>query len=440
VSVTVENLGPCKKLIRFDVEAAAVDAAFADIGKEYQKQVSLPGFRAGKAPKDMVLKRYEKEIQDEAKRKLMGDTYRAAIKEHKLAVVGYPDIEEIQFAKGQPMQFAATIETAPEFELPNYRGLEAKREKRGVTEEDIDKALKLLADRVTDFKKVDRVAAEGDIVVVNYTGTSEGKPLTEIAPTAKGLTEQQAFWVEIKPESFIPGFAMQLVGAKSGDKRTVNLDLPADFVTPQLAGKKVTYEVEVTEVKEKIVPTIDDAFAKTYGAESIQALREGVRRDLQNELNTKQTRNIRNQVVNALLGQVNTELPESVVAEETRNVVYQIVQENQQRGISEDVLNSQKEQIYEASKQTAAGRVKANFVFQKIAEKEGIRVTPEEVNARIYAMAQQYQMPPDKFAKELEKANRVQELWGQVLNEKVIDLLQSNAKIEDVEPQPEQNA
>src|ERR1041384_920991 len=119
--------------MRFDVEATAVDAAFADIGKEYQKQASLPGFRAGKAPKDMVLKRYEKEIQDEAKRKLMGDTYRAAIKEHKLAVVGYPDIEEIQFAKGQPMQFAATIETAPEFELPNYRGLEAKREKRGVT-------------------------------------------------------------------------------------------------------------------------------------------------------------------------------------------------------------------------------------------------------------------------------------------------------------------
>jgi len=276
--------------------------------------------------------------------------------------------------------------------------------------------------------------------VVNYTGVSEGKPLTEIAPTAKGLTEQKGFWVEIKPESFIPGFAMQLVGANVGDKRTVNLDLPADFVTPQLAGKKVTYEVEITEVKEKIVPALDDAFAKTYGAESVQALREGVRRDLQNELNTKQTRNIRNQVVNALLGQVNTELPESVVAEETRNVVYQIVQENQQRGISEEVLSTQKEQIYEASKQTAAGRVKANFVFQKIAEKEGIRVTPEEVNARIYAMAQQYQMPPDKFAKELEKANRVQELWGQVLNEKVIDLLQQNAKIEDVEPQPEANA
>lgn len=256
MSVTVENLGPCKKMLRFEIDAPAVDAAFVDAAKEYQKHAALPGFRPGKAPKDMVLKRFEKEIEDEAKRKLMGDTYRSALKEHKLEVIGYPDIEEIQFGRGQAMQFAATVETAPEFELPNYRGLVAQREKRGVTEEDIDSALKLLADRVSNFNKVEREAKEGDVIVVNYTGASEGKPLTEIAPTAKGLTEQKGFWVEAKPDSFIPGFAMQLLGAKAGDKRTVNVDFPADFVTPQLAGKKATYEVEVVEVKEKSVSTL----------------------------------------------------------------------------------------------------------------------------------------------------------------------------------------
>lgn len=434
MSVTIENLGPCKKLLRFDIEAPAVDAAFADVAKEYQKQAALPGFRAGKAPKDMVLKRFEKEIEDETKRKLMGDSYRAALKEHKLEVIGYPDIEEIQFGKGQPLQFAATIETSPDFELPNYRGLVAQREKRSVTEEDIDRALDLLAERGTNFNTVEREAKEGDVAVVNYTGSSEGQPLTEIAPAAKGLTEQKAFWVEVKPDSFIPGFAMQLVGAKAGDKRTVSLDLPADFVTPQLAGKKVTYDVEVTEVKEKIVPALDDAFAKTYGAESIGTLRDGVRRDLQNELNTKQSRNIRSQLVKGLLDQVNVELPETLVAQETRNVVYQIVQENQQRGVSEETLNAQKDQIYAASNNTAKERVKASFVFQKIASKEGIRVADEELNARIYALSQQYQMAPDKFAKELEKRNGVQEIWSQILNEKVIDFLQQNARIEDVEP------
>jgi trigger factor len=434
VNVTVENLGPCKKLLRFDIDATAVDTAFDAVAKDYQKQAALPGFRPGKAPKDMVLKRYEKEIEDEAKRKLMGDTYRNAIKEHKLEVVGYPDVEEIQFGKGQAMQFAATIETAPEFELPEYRGLQAKREKRAVTEEDIDKALKLLADRVSNFNTVEREVKEGDFVVVNYTGSSEGKPLTEVAPAAKGLTEQKGFWIEVKPDSFIPGFALQLAGAKAGEKRTVNVDFPADFVTPELAGKKGSYDVEVVEVKEKAVPALDDAFAKSYGAESVSALREGVRRDLQNELNTKQTRNVRGQVVKNLLDQVSVELPETLVAQETRNVVYQIVQENQQRGVSKETIDAQKDQIYQASNNTARERVKASFVFQKIAAKEGIRVQPEEVNARIYALSQQYQMTPDKFAKELEKRDGISEIWSQLLNEKVIDFLQQTAKIEDVEP------
>ncbi len=433
MNVTVENLGPCKKLLRFDIDTAAVNTAFDEVAKDYQKQASLPGFRPGKAPKDMVLKRYEKEIEGEAKRKLMGDNYRNAIKEHKLEVVGYPDVEEIQFSQGQPMQFAATIETAPSFELPEYRALPAKREKRGVTEEDIDKALKLLADRVSNFNNIEREVKEGDFIVVNYTGTSEGKPLAEIAPAAKGLTEQKGFWVEVKPDSFIPGFASQLIGAKAGDKRTVHVDFPADFVTPELAGKKGIYEVEIVEVKEKVVPALDEGFAKSYGAESVDALREGVRRDLQNELNTKQTRSVRGQVVKNLLDQMNIELPETLVTQETRNVVYQIVQENQQRGVSKEAIDSQKDQIYQASNNTARERVKASFVFQKIASKEGIRVQPEEVNARIYALSQQYQMTPDKFAKELEKRDGVSEIWSQLLNEKVIDFLQQTAKIEDVE-------
>ena len=424
-------------MLRFDIEASAVDAAFANIAKDFSKQASLPGFRPGKAPREMVLKRYEKEIEEEAKKKLMGDCYRDAIKEHKIEVVGYPDVEEIQFGKGQALQFAATIETAPEFEVPEYRQLAAQREKRGVTEEDITKAINLLADRVSNFNTVEREVKDGDYVVVNYTGSSEGQPLAEIAPAAKGLTEQKGFWVEVKADSFIPGFALQLVGAKAGDKRTVNVDFPAEFVTPELQGKKGTYEVEVVEVKEKVVPAIDDAFAKTYGAESVQALHEGVRRDLQNELNTKQSRSVRGQVVKNLLDQVQVELPETLVAQETRNVVYQIVQENQQRGVSKEMIDQQKDQIYAASNNTARERVKAQFVFQKIAAKEGIRVAPEEVQARIYVLAKQYEMAPDKFAKELEKRDGLQEIWQQLLHEKVIDFLQQNAKIEEVEARAE---
>jgi trigger factor len=319
--------------------------------------------------------------------------------------------------------------------------LPANREDASVTEEDLQKALSALQNQQGKFDKVDRAVKQGDYVVVNYTGSSEGKPLTELAPTARGLTEQKGFWVEVKPDSFIPGFASQLEGANAGDKRTVNVDFPQDFVTPQLAGKKATYEVEVVEVKERILPPIDDAFAKSFGAENLEKLREGVRSDLQNELNSRQKRDIRNQVVKELLGKVTFDLPETQVQQETRNVVYEIVSENQKRGIPKEVIDQQKEEIFNASSGTAKERVKAAYIFQKIAEKEGIRVAPEELNTRIMALAQAYQMTPQKFVQEMEKRDGLSEIHQQMLHEKVVDYLQEHAKITDVPKQSkEQNA
>jgi trigger factor len=432
VNVTVEDLAPCKKLVRFEVEAKAVDDAFETMAKDFIKEANLPGFRPGKAPKDMVLKKYEKEITEEVKKKLIGDTFRQGVKEKKIEVVGVPDLEEIQFGRGQTLQFAATVETAPDFEVPDYRGLPAKREIASVTEEDLQRALTALQGQQGKFEKVDRPVKQGDYVVVSYTGTSEGKPLTLIAPTARGLTEQKNFWVEVKPDSFIPGFATQLEGAQAGDKRTVNIDFPADFVTPELAGKKATYDVDVIEVKERILPAVDDAFAKAYGAENLDKLREGVRSDLQNELNLRQKRSIRGQLVKELLGKMNFDLPETQVQQETRNVVYEIVSENQKRGIPKELIDKQKDEIFNASTNTAKERVKAAYVFQKIAEKEGIRVSREELQGRISVLAQTYQMTPQKFMQELEKRDGVTEIYQQMVHEKVVDYLQEHAKIEDV--------
>ena len=434
MNVTVENLAPCKKLVRIDLDAAAVDAAFAEMEKSFTRDASLPGFRPGKAPRHLVLKKYETDINDEVKRKLIPDAYKKAIKENSLNVVGYPDIEEIQFGRTQALQFAATVETAPEFQLPEYRGLPVKRETGSVTEADVERAIGMLRDRQANFQKLDRAAQDGDFVVVNYTGTCDGKPVTETAPTARGLTEQKAFWIELKKDSFIPGFSEQLTGAKAGETRTVNVDFPADFVTKELAGKQGVFAVEVVEVKERTLPVIDDAFAKTYGAEDLAKLREGVRADLQNELNSKQTRDIRNQVAKALFDQVTCELPESLLQQETRNIVYQIVQENQQRGITKEAIDQQKDQIYGAASLGAKERVKASFILQRVAEKEGIKVSREEINQRIYVLSQNYQMTPDKFVKELEKRDGVSEIYSQLVNEKVIDFLQQHSKIEDVAP------
>lgn len=432
MNVTVENLAPCKKLVRFEVEAKAVDDAFGSVTKDFVKHAKMPGFRPGKAPEAMVTRQYAKDIEEEVKRKLIGDAYRQGIKDHKFNVVGYPDIEEIQFNRGQALQFAATIEINPEFELPEYRGLPAKRETAAVSDEDVSKAIDALRGQAADFKKVEREVKEGDYVVVNYTGASEGKPLTEIAPTARGLTEQKGFWVEVKPDSFIPGFAQQLIGAKAGEKRTVNVDFAPDFVTPQLAGKKGVYEVEVVEVKEKSLPELDDAFAKTYGADDLEKLRAGVRQDLQNELNSRQKRAIRNQIVKALGDKISFDLPESTLQVETRNVVYEMVSENQRRGVPKELMEQKKDEIYNAAQGIAKERLKISFLFHKISEKEGIRAEQHEMNARIALMAQANKMAPQKFLQELEKRNGVAEVYQQIIHEKVLDFLHEHAKIEDV--------
>ena len=432
MNITVENLAPCKKLLRVEVDAQAVDEAFDAVTKDFQKQASLPGFRPGKAPRAMVLKKYEPDIKDEVKRKLIGDSYRKALDEKKIAVIGYPDIEEIQFGRGQALQFAATIETAPEFQLPEYKGLPAKREAKSVTAADVDRAIELLAKQHVKFETVARELRPGDVAVVNYTGTCDGKPITDTAPTAKGLTGQKNFWVDAAPDSFIPGFADQLIGARAGDKRTVNVDFPADFVTKQLAGKKGVYEVEVVEVKEKSLPPIDDAFAKKYDAENLPKLREGVQRDLENELKYSQAKAVRGQIIRALLAATNFDLPETAVAHETRNVVYDIVRENSQRGVARDLIEKQKDEIYSAAAQSAKERVKLSFLIQRIAEKEGIQVSQDEVLKRVQSLAMAYQIPLEKFLKDLQKRNGVRELYDQVAHEKVLAFLEQNAKIEEV--------
>jgi trigger factor len=420
--------------VRIEIEVEKVNEAFEKVAKDFQREANLPGFRPGKAPREMVTRKYGKEIEEEAKGSLIREGYKQAIDQHKLDIVGSPDVEEIQFAKGQSFMFAVTVETAPEFEMPEYKGIPVRKETAEVTETDVALAIQKLRDPAVSFNKVERPLANGDIAVVNYKGTSDGKPLTDIAPTAKGLTERQNFWVEAGSGSFIPGFADQLIGAAAGEKRAVNVDFPADFVSKDLSGRKAVYEVEIVEVKERSLPPVDDEFARKYGAENLEKLREGVRRDLDNELKHKQRRSVQNQIVTSLLSRATFDLPETAVARETRNVVYDLVQDNSRRGVPRQVLEEQKEKIYSAAAQSAKERVKVSFILQKIAEKESINVSNEEVSARVYSLASMYQIPPEKFVKDLQKRNGLIEIFDQVQAEKVMEFLEKNAAIEEVPP------
>jgi trigger factor len=427
-------LAPCKKLVRVEVDAQKVQEAFEAMTRDFQRKANFPGFRPGKVPREIVARRFEKEIQDEVKQKLISDSFKQACEQKHLEVVAKPDIEEIQFGRGQPLQFAATVETAPEFELPEYKGLPARVEARAVTEADVDRALDVLrAQRVT-YRTVDRAVASGDVAVVDYTGQCEGKRITEIAPTAMGLTEKKGFWVEVGNNSFIQGFSEQLLGAKAGEKRTVTVDFPADFVTPQLAGKRGVYEVDVTEVKEKVLPPLDDELARAYEAQNLDTLRQGVRRDLENELTHKRSTSIRGQLVQALLGRVQFDLPETSVAEETRHRVFDIVNSNQRRGASREQIEQHKDRIFSAAEQGAKERVKLAFLVQKIAEKEEIKVSQEEISRRLAQIAVANQVPVEKLLKDLRERNALIEVYDQVMTDKVMDFLERHAQLVDAAP------
>ncbi len=434
MNVSVENLAPCKKLLRVEVEAQKVDEAFEKVTREFQRKTTMPGFRPGRAPREIVFRKFAVDIRERVRRELLNDSYKKAVDDQKLDVVGPPDIEEIQFNPGQPLQFAATVETAPEFELPEYKGIPVKREARSVTEEDVNRALDVLRERRAKYEVVERPAQTGDFAVVTYTGTCEGRPIAEIAPATKGLTQQKDFWVDTSGQTFIPGFAEQLLGARAGDKRTITVTFPADFSTPQLAGKTATYEVAVSAIRQKVSPPLDDVLAQAYTAPDIEKLRAGVRRDLENELAHTQEGVIRNQLIASLLNRVNFELPEGAVSQETKHLVYDLVQENSKRGVPREKIEEQKDQIHSFAERNAKERIKVAFLLQKIAEKEDIKVSESEIKERLRGLAALADTTADKLEADLKKRNGLIEIYDQIMNEKVFQLLQQNARIEDVPP------
>jgi len=432
VNVSVENLGPCKKLLRIEVPVERVTKAFDEVTGRYVRNAQLPGFRPGKAPRHLVSKNFESRIQQDTKEHLFQESYREAAEGQKLRVITTLGMEEQSFGRGQPFGFTVTLEHAPEFELPEYKGIPARREVAVVTDADVDRALDVLREQQVKYNEVQRPAQTGDVAVVNYAGTCEGKPLTDFNPTARGLTEKKDTWMLLSENFFIPGFTTQLAGAEAGARRTVRVTFPPNFVVSEVVGKEGVYEVEVISVREKELPALDDAFAKALGAPDLEQLRQGVRRDLQNEANFKAKRAVRDQLVKHLLEPLNFELPESVLSTETRNLVYNIVHENQQRGVPKEAIEEKKGEIFEGAQNTARARVKAAFILNRIAEQEKISVEREELARRITQLAQQNNMDPEKMVKAIKERNGFPEIQQEILTSKVLDFLELNARIEEV--------
>ena len=437
MEVNITDLSPCKKQLRIEIDAETVNAKFDAVAKDFRRHAHLPGFRPGKAPLANVMRSYGDKIGEEAKRTLMSDSYAKALKENELRPVIRPEVEELQFGHGKPFQYLATLEVTPAFEMPEYIGIEVEKERHSVNDADIAKALDTLREQRVSYADMDRPVVEDDFIVVNFTGTIDDKPITDLIKVARGLTEQKNFWLHKTQNPLIPGTVEALIGSSKGDKKTVTVTIPDDFVYEEIVGKEAKYEIEVVQVKEKSLPELDDKFAKGFGAESMDKLREGVENDLKNELEYSKKKSIRNQCVDKLLGAVNCDLPETIVNEATRAAVHNIVQQNHQRGVGKEIIEENKDKIYANAKTDAEVRVKANYILSKIAEKEGIKVTDQELSRQVAAMAAQQKVKPQKLAQQLKDNGTIYQVQEEIMNAKVIDLLEEKAKVTEIDPKPE---
>jgi len=433
MAVTIEDAAPCRKKLRVEIAAERVAGTRAEIVQEFRKAASIPGFRPGKAPEPMVEKRYAGEIDTELRKRLIPESYREVLHEQHLHAVGYPQIENVEYKPGLPLVYSVTIDTAPEFALPDYKGIPVKKMAITVAPEDVDKALDTLRDQQADFVAVEgRAVRSGDFAVVNYTGIVDGKPIGELVAEAKGLGENKGFWLLISSESFLPGFCDQLIGAAAGEKRQVFVDFPKDFPQPPLAGKKATFFVDVVALKEKKLPELNDEFAKKLGAKDLAQLKEDVLHDLESNVEQRLDSDLRRQVIEYLLARVECELPESLVQAETRSIVYDVVRENSLRGATKEQLETKKNEIFGFATQSAKDRLRTSFILDAIATAEKIKVEKAEVDERVARLAQRSRTTPARLKVQLSEKGGLDEIEEQILVSKTLDFLVDNAKVEAV--------
>jgi trigger factor len=433
MNVQVENLPNCITTLRVEVPSEKVNQAWESIAGDYARHARIPGYRAGKAPRGIVEKKFQKEIREELQKKLLSESCREAISEKKLRVISVAEVEDVELAADKTMRFTATLVTAPEFELPEYKAITVLVKPSDVTDAEVDESIENLRNQSADFSDItDRELRMEDFAVVDYAATVDGKPLLEVHPKApKPLAGNEDFWIRMTPEAFFPGFCEQLAGAQTGETRTFELEAPANFPVQELAGQKVGFSVTVKIIKQKSLPELNDEFAeKIIPGKTLASLRELAKDELQKQKEATAEREKRDQVMGHLLSKVECELPQNLVRYETKRILAEIVKENQMRGVTDEALKENEKEILGKAAQGARERLKGTFILLRIAEAEKIAVTREEFKQRIASMAVRYGMTPEKVQKELEKNDALDQVGEEILSGKVLDFLVSSATVQ----------
>jgi trigger factor len=438
MKVDVEKQPDATSKLYIELPAEEVSKEWDTVANNFARFAKIPGYRPGKAPRRVIEAKFRKEIQDELTKKLVSKSYRDAIEQKKLRVVSVTNVEDVQFGEDKSMRFRATVVTAPEFELPEYKNIPVQLPDTKVSDGEVDAALERLRDQSADFVDVPERGTEmEDFVVIDFEGSVDGKPISEIAPQAsKTLHGGKKFWLRVAPDNFMPTFCEQLVGQKPGETRLMMVDLPADFPVKELAGKRATYTVTLGEIKQKVLPALDDALAeKLTPGKTLADVRHLIEHDLEHEKEHELERAKEAQVVKYLHEEIQFDLPPVLLRSETRRALGELVQRNRQRGITDEMLKEKEKELVEGAGGLAAHRLKTNFILHRIAEREKIEVTRDDFGARIRDEAERYNISAEKMRKELEEHDGLDGFAEQILLGKTLDFLKANVSVQpSVEP------
>jgi trigger factor len=433
MKVEVEKQPGSVSRLQIELPADEVTREWDAIANSFARFAKIPGYRPGKAPRSMIDKRFRKEIQDELTKKLVSKSYHEAVEQEQLRVASLTNIEDIEFGEDKSMRFRATVVTAPEFELPDYKNIPVQLPDTKTSEAEVEEAIERLRDQSADFVDVpERALQMGDFAVLDFEGSIEDKPISEIAPQAsKNLHGGKKFWLHLAPGNFLPNFCEQLIGLKPGDTRLVIVNFPDDFPVKELAGKKADYAVTLREIKEKILPPIDDALAaKLVPGKTLADLRGMVEHDLEHAKEHDAERLKEAQIVKYLHERIQLELPPALLQNETRRALAEIVQRNRERGVTDEMLKEKEKELIDAAAGMAAQRLKTNFILHRIAELEKIQVTKEDLDLRVRQEAARYDISSEKMRKELQQKNALDDVAEQLLLGKTLDFLKANVSIE----------
>lgn len=397
MSVKVENTENKNEVkLSFTIEAAKFDEAMKKVYVKTAKYFTIPGFRKGKAPMQMVEKHYGSEIfYEDTFNELVPEIYDAAIKENNIAAVSRPNIDVSQIGKGQDLVFTAVVQTKPEVKLGKYKGIELPKVEYTVSDKDVEHELGHMAEHNARLVTIeDRPVEKGDIAVIDFEGFLDGKPFEG------GKAEKHE--LEIGSNTFIPGFEDQVIGMKIDEEKDLNVTFPEDYFSKELAGKPVVFKVKVHEIKHKELPKMDDEFAKDVSEfDTLADLKNSIKEKIQKENDDKAKYETEDNAIKAVCDGVELEIPSGMIETEVDNMVKDVEQRLQYQGLTLEqyyALSGKPEAVMrDEMKETAQKNVKSRLVIEAIIKAEDIKPEDKEVEEKLKEMAKNYQKTEEEM-------------------------------------------